>query len=176
MWLSVTLALAHQGQRRGGACIRPDFIWLLCQPNTPGWFHVRPHSCIYRSATHPPGHSPCPSASLLPFLSSPPPSSSTPLLRFSSPSPVVESIPTQRATTAITRLEPPEQTTAVKQILARAATLVRQLLVAADDGVADGALRLALHRALDVAAPGGEAVDDRAILMSPSVSRPCRQV
>ena len=47
----------------------------------------------------------------------------------------------------------------MEQILARAALFARQLLVGADDGVANGALGLAFQGADDVAAPGDEAID-----------------
>lgn len=47
---------------------------------------------------------------------------------------------------------------------ARLAPLVGHAAVRCDDGVADGALGLALERADDVAAEGHEAVDDAAVL------------
>ena len=47
----------------------------------------------------------------------------------------------------------------MEQVLARAALFTGQLLVGADDGVADGALGLAFQGADDVAAPGDEAID-----------------
>lgn len=47
----------------------------------------------------------------------------------------------------------------MEEVPARLAALVRHLLVGADDAVADGALRLPLHRADDVAPEGRETVD-----------------
>jgi hypothetical protein len=52
----------------------------------------------------------------------------------------------------------------MEQVLARAALFAGQLLVGADDGVADGALGLAFQGADDVAAPGDEAIDQVAVL------------
>jgi hypothetical protein len=49
-------------------------------------------------------------------------------------------------------------------VLARRAALLRQLAVAADDAVADGALGLAFQGAGDVAAEGRDAVGDGAVL------------
>ena len=76
----------------------------------------------------------------------------------------VERIPAQRASASIARLEPLEQTAGVVHVLARRAALLRQLAVAADDAVADGALGLALERARDVAAERRHAVGDGAVL------------
>ena len=78
----------------------------------------------------------------------------------------VERIPAQRARAGIAGLEPLEQTAGVEHVLARRAALLRQLAVAADDAVADGALGLALHGARDVAAERGQAVGDGAVLSS----------
>ena len=85
--------------------------------------------------------------------------------RFSSPggSPllaIVEVIPTQRAATRIAALEPPEQTAAMKRILARRALLTRQLPVRTHDTVANRTLRLPLHRSRHVPPPRHQAVDD----------------
>ena len=77
----------------------------------------------------------------------------------------VERIPAQRASARIARLEPLEQTAGVVHVLARWAALLRQLAVAADDAVADGALGLALERARDVAAERRHAVGDGAVLL-----------
>ena len=76
----------------------------------------------------------------------------------------VERIPAERARAGIARLEPLEQTAGVEHVLARRAALLRQLAVAADDAVADGALGLALHGARHVAAERGQAVGDGAVL------------
>ena len=57
----------------------------------------------------------------------------------------------------------------MEHVLASRAALLRQLAVAADDAVADGALGLALHGTRDVAAERGQAVGDGAVLSSPSV-------
>ena len=73
---------------------------------------------------------------------------------------IIEIIPTQRTTARIAALEPPEQTAAMKRVLARRALLARQLPVRADDAVANGAFRLALHGGRHVLPPGREAVDD----------------
>lgn len=51
----------------------------------------------------------------------------------------------------------------MEQVLAGPAPLARQLLVGADDAVADGALSLALQGAHDIPAPRDEAVDQVAI-------------
>lgn len=72
---------------------------------------------------------------------------------------VIESIPTQRTTARIARLEPLVQAEGVEGVLAGAAPLVGQLPVGADDGVADGALGLALEGADHVASVREEAVD-----------------
>lgn len=66
----------------------------------------------------------------------------------------VERISTQRASARVARLEPLEQTARVEQVLACRAALRRKLLVAANDGVANGALGLAFEGASDVLAPG----------------------
>jgi hypothetical protein len=50
-------------------------------------------------------------------------------------------------------------------VLASRAALLRQLAVAADDAVADGALGLALEGARDVAAERRETVGDGAVLL-----------
>ena len=47
----------------------------------------------------------------------------------------------------------------MEQILARAALFAGQLLVSADDRIADGALGLAFQGADDVAAPSDEAIN-----------------
>ena len=52
----------------------------------------------------------------------------------------------------------------MEEVLAGGTALVGKLFVRADDGVADCTFGLALHGALDVAAPGGEAIDDGTIL------------
>jgi hypothetical protein len=54
----------------------------------------------------------------------------------------------------------------MEQVLARAAPFLRHALVGRHDGVANGALGLALERADDVAAEGEEAVNDGAVLVS----------
>ena len=73
---------------------------------------------------------------------------------------IIEIIPTQRTTARVAALEPPEQTAAMKRVLARRALLARQLPVRAHDAVANGALRLPLHRGRHVFPPGHQAVDD----------------
>lgn len=77
---------------------------------------------------------------------------------------VVYRVPAKGARVLAARLEPLVQTRPVEQVAARVAALVRHLPVGRDDGVADGALGLALERADDVAAEGHEAVDDAAVL------------
>ena len=52
----------------------------------------------------------------------------------------------------------------MEHVLARLAALGGELLVGADDGVADGALGLAFEGADDVPSPGGEAVGYAAVL------------
>jgi len=54
----------------------------------------------------------------------------------------------------------------MKQVLARAAALLRHALVRRHYRVANGALALSLQRADDISAEGEEAVDDGAILDS----------
>ena len=76
----------------------------------------------------------------------------------------VERISAKRASAGIAGLEPLEQTAGVEHVLAGRAALLRQLAVAADDAVADGALGLALERARDVAAERRHAVGDGAVL------------
>ena len=73
---------------------------------------------------------------------------------------IIEIIPTQRTTARVAALEPPEQTAAMKRVLTRRALLARQLPVRAHDAVANGALRLPLHRGRHVLPPRHEAVDD----------------
>ena len=87
-----------------------------------------------------------------------PPYNPIPPARKTPQSTIIERIPTQRTRTGVAALEPLEQTARVEQVLARAAALAGQLLVRADDAVADGALGLALDGAVDVFAPGGQAV------------------
>jgi len=82
----------------------------------------------------------------------------------------IERIPAQRTSASIARLEPLEQTAGVVHVLARRAALLRQLAVAADDAVADGALRLALESTHDVAAERRHAVGDGTVLLRKSVS------
>jgi len=52
----------------------------------------------------------------------------------------------------------------MEQVLARAALFAGQLLVSADDRVADGTLGLAFQGADDVAAPSNDAIDQVAVL------------
>ena len=52
----------------------------------------------------------------------------------------------------------------MEQILARRATLSRELLVRADDGVAYGAFRLALECTGDISTPSREAIGYAAVL------------
>ena len=73
---------------------------------------------------------------------------------------IIEIIPTQRTTARVAALEPPEQTAAMKRVLARRALLARQLPVHAHDAVANGALRLPLHRRGYVFPQGNQAGDD----------------
>lgn len=77
-----------------------------------------------------------------------------------------ERIPAQRTCRRIARLEPLIQAAGVEQVLARAAALVRELFIAADNGVADRALGLALQRAHNILPPCDEAVDDVVVLLS----------
>lgn len=64
---------------------------------------------------------------------------------------VVNRVTTQGTRVLVAALEPLVQASAVEEVLASLAALVRHLLVAADDAVADGAFRLTLHGADDVA-------------------------
>lgn len=82
------------------------------------------------------------------FRPTPPP---RPLLNIRA---IVERVPTKRASTLVTARKPLEQAAAVKEVLASPTTLIRHLLVAGHDAVADGTLGLALQRAGDVAAEG----------------------
>ncbi len=72
---------------------------------------------------------------------------------------IIEWVPTKRTAAGIAGLEPLVQTERMERILARAAALVGQLPVGADDGVADSAFGLALERAGHVAPEGDEAVN-----------------
>lgn len=76
----------------------------------------------------------------------------------------VERVPTKRTCARITGLEPFEQAAGVEEVLARRASLGWELFVCADNRVADGTLCLALERSSYVLAPGGEAVNDAAVL------------
>jgi hypothetical protein len=89
---------------------------------------------------------------------------------LSNPLVEIERIPAERARAGIAGLEPLEQTAGVEHVLASRAALLRQLAVAADDAVADGALGLALEGARDVAAERREAVGDGAVLLKRSAS------
>ena len=84
---------------------------------------------------------------------------------LSTPSIKIKRIPTQRTSARIARLEPLEQTTRMEQMLACRTLLRRQLLVGADDGVADGAFGLAFESASDVLAPGCDAILDTSVLV-----------
>ena len=71
---------------------------------------------------------------------------------------VVDWIPAQGTRVLVAALEPLVETGAVEQILAGLASLVRHLLVCADDAVANGTLGLALECADDVAPECGESI------------------
>jgi hypothetical protein len=58
----------------------------------------------------------------------------------------------------------------MEEVLAGRATFRGQLFVAADDGVADGALGLTFERSGDVLSPGRKTVDDAAVLFGLQVS------
>jgi hypothetical protein len=82
------------------------------------------------------------------------------LQRFcSSHSTIVERIPAKRTTRTSTALEPFEQTTSMKQVLASLTPLVRQLPVSANNTVTDCTFALALHCAIDIALERGECID-----------------
>ncbi len=83
---------------------------------------------------------------------------------------VIDGVATQRARVLVAALEPLVQTGAVEEIAAGAAAFVGHALVRRDDGVANGALGLALERADHVAAEGDEPVDDAAVLPTPLAS------
>ncbi len=73
----------------------------------------------------------------------------------------MERIPTQRTTARITRLEPPKQARTMKRILARLTLLTRQLPIRTHNAIANGTLRLPLHRSRDVLPPSQQAIDER---------------
>lgn len=65
----------------------------------------------------------------------------------------------------ITTRKPLKQTTAMKEVLASLTALIRHLLVAGHDTVADSTFSLALERTGDIAAEGEEAVGYAAVLV-----------
>lgn len=77
----------------------------------------------------------------------------------------IERIPAQRTRARVARLEPLEQTTRMEQILACRTLLGRQLLVGADNGVANRTFSLAFERSSDVLAPSCDAILYTAILI-----------
>lgn len=77
---------------------------------------------------------------------------------------VVDRVSAQWTGVLGTGLEPLVQTHPVEQVLAGAASLVGHLVVCRYDGIADGALRLALQRSHHVAPEGSETVDDATVL------------
>lgn len=76
---------------------------------------------------------------------------------------IVERVSAKWTSTRVTGLEPLEQTRAVEQVLASAATLAGQLSVARNDTVANGALRLSFESAGDIASPCGQTINEIAI-------------
>lgn len=58
--------------------------------------------------------------------------------------PIIKRVPTQRTRTLITARKPLEQTAAMEEVLASLTALIRHLLVARHDAVADSAFGLAL--------------------------------
>lgn len=60
----------------------------------------------------------------------------------------------------------------MEQVLACLTPLVRHLLIRRDDGITNGALRLALQSAHNVSAECHEAVDDTSILCHASLDMP----
>jgi hypothetical protein len=71
---------------------------------------------------------------------------------------VVDRIPAQRTSVLVTALEPLIETGAMEQILAGLASLVRHLLVATDNAIANGTFTLAFESANDVASKGSEPI------------------
>ena len=67
---------------------------------------------------------------------------------------IVEWVTAQRTSTLVTARKPLEQAAAVEEMLARLAALVRHLLVAGHDTVADSTFGLALQCTGDIAAEG----------------------
>ena len=76
----------------------------------------------------------------------------------------IKRIPAKRTSASIARLEPLEQTASMVHMLASRTALLRQLLVAADNAVANRTLGLALESARDVAAERRDAVGDGTVL------------
>lgn len=76
---------------------------------------------------------------------------------------VVERVPAQGARATVAALEPPIQAARMEQVLARAAPLARELLVAADDRVTNRAFGLTFHGTDDVASEGGQTVGEIAV-------------
>jgi hypothetical protein len=76
----------------------------------------------------------------------------------------IEWISTQRTRAGVARLKPFKQAARMEKVLAGRATLGRQLFVATDDRVANGALGLTFECSSDVFPPGRQAVDDAAVL------------
>jgi len=72
---------------------------------------------------------------------------------------IVEVIPTQRTTTAVAALEPPEQADRVKRVLASPTLLVRRLHVGTNDTIADSTLGLTFQCTLNIASESDQALD-----------------
>jgi hypothetical protein len=77
---------------------------------------------------------------------------------------VVDRVTAQRARVLVAGLEPLVQTCPVEKVLASTATFIGHPLIAADNAVADGTLRLALEGTNDVPLKGREAVNDASTL------------
>lgn len=77
---------------------------------------------------------------------------------------IIERLPAHGASTRITARKPLEQAVGVKEVLARLASLVGHSFVGGDDGVADGALCLALQGRDDVLFEDRETVGYCAVL------------
>lgn len=74
---------------------------------------------------------------------------------------IMKSIPTQRTTTTITTLKPPEQTTRMKAVLTSRTPLTRQLLRPINNTITNRTLRLPLHSSAHILPPRNQSIDQR---------------